>query len=121
MKEKELKVKNEVHRPQSQKKLLVGALLIAVLLVAACFLALKTTKFSQSNTNGSNQSAVIQITNQKSYEACTTSAYKQFMTEWNKMCKTQGINNHNANCNLPNTLADKLNADWATAKSLCFK
>ena len=38
-----------------------------------------------------------------------------------KVFATQGINNHNANCNLPNTLADKLNADWATAKSLCFK
>lgn len=60
-------------------------------------------------------------TEQKALEACLTTAYRNFMDEWNSNCKKSGINNRQPNCNLTKALSDSLNQHWTDAKNKCYK
>ena len=116
---KDTKTKNELHQPVKYIAIVFGTA-FSMVLVTVVFLFAKQKGIGSKNTN-SILAPTIQITNQKTYESCLTVAYKHFMTEWNASCKTKGVNGHQANCNLPKDLSDKLNQDWATAKNQCYK
>ena len=114
-----MKAKSKLHQPIKYFAIVFG-ISFSMVFLTVTYLFVKQKGIGFINTN-STLTPTIQITDQKTYESCLTVAYKHFMSEWNASCKTKGVNGHQANCNLPKDLSDKLNSDWATEKNLCYK
>ena len=54
-------------------------------------------------------------------EACIESAYDTYIEDWNKNCRTSGINKRTDDCTLPLNLANSLNDIHKEMKDECFK
>jgi|GEM_PF-6205326 hypothetical protein len=106
----------------NRKPVLTLSLFIAIFLGVLIFS--KTHKKNVVTETDTNQAPFDEASGSAetaAFKACLNAAYKAFTTEWNNKCSTDGVNSHQANCNLPADVSDAVNQHWKTAKEACKK
>lgn len=91
-------------------------------------LALVYTVYTNTNLREENlgltkqvQSCEDKIQKQYSIDSCLDTAYKNYVDEWVKFCKTNGIKVVNNNCDISVIYSNEFDKQYQTEKSLCIQ